>query len=395
MEMRIGRPCVEIAEGKARLSAAVTYGEKHWELFYELDAALESAFSLRADGILVSVLPLAMMAAREDRELVIVCETPVSRRLYHQLISYYIPLLCKNISYYEPVSLRCELTEERIEGRNAVGTGISGGVDSSYTIAKYTSGEAGVYRLTHGIFFNVGIYGGYDSESERVLEEKARKIAADTGIEYLCVKSNAIRELYGKAHAPIVPFVFMGAVLSLQGLFSVYYFSSGYSANEFGFSETSAAEHDLLSVQCFSTESLQFYSSGLESTRLEKVKYITAHPFTYDNLSVCLKEDQAQGNCGRCAKCTRTMAELDCAGALERYKNVFDIDDYYRDTAYHWGYILLKEWGGDDYCREIRMAYKDSGRSLPLSAYRGALQKWVKRGFTTANRQREKVENRK
>ncbi|MBE6968543.1 MAG: hypothetical protein E7442_00255 [Ruminococcaceae bacterium] len=396
MEMRIAKPCVKTSEGKARMSAAVTYGEKRWDIFYELDAAFEGAFAAaRADGFLVNVLPLAMMAAREDKELSIVCEAAVSKRLYHQLVSYYIPLLCKNISYYEPVKICCEVEETPVKSMGAVGTGISGGVDSSYTIAKYMSPEAGVYRLTHGVFFNVGIYDGYDSPSEKMLEEKAQRVAEDTGISYLCVKSNACKDLYGKAHAPIVPFVFLGAVLALQGLFSVYYYSSGYSANEFGFSDAKGADHDGLTVQCFSTESVQIYSSGIESTRLEKVRYIIDHPFTYDNLAVCLKEDQAEGNCSRCAKCTRTMAELDCAGALERYKNVFDIEDYYRDVAYHWGYILLKEWGGDEYCREIRMAYKASGRKLPLRAYWGALQKWAKRGFTTVNRQREKVENRK
>lgn len=396
MELVIGRPVVEIAGDKAKMTAAVSYGEKSWELFYELDREHSSALaSDRADSFLLPVLPMAMMAAREDKALRIVCEAPLSRQLYHQLLNYYIPTLCRNISYYESVEIAAETTDKRLESMGAVGTGISGGVDSSYTIAKYMDPPAGVYKLTHGIFFNIGIYGGYDSASERVLEGKAEKVARDTGLQYLCVKSNTCKDLYGKAHAPIVPFVFMGAVLALQGLFSVYYYSSGLCAEEFDFSDADAAHYDWLNVQCFSTENVRFYSSGLEASRLDKVKYIVDYPFTYDNLSVCLTEDQHSGNCGRCAKCTRTMAELECANALDRYKNVFDLSSFYADPAYQWGYILLKAWGGDPFCLHILADYKASGRKLPWKSYWGALQKWAKRGFTTVNRQREKVENRK
>ncbi len=396
MKFTIEKPVVEIADGKARMTAHICYGEKSWNIFYELEKNYAQALTAeRSDGFLVSVLPMAMMEARKDKELEIVCEAPVSKKLYHQLVSYYIPTLCKNISYYEPVTISTEIAEDKLDSMNAVGTGISGGVDSSYTIAKYMNPEQGVYKLTHGIFFNIGIYGGYDSASERMLESKAEKIAKDTGIAYLCVKSNACKDLYGKAHAPIVPFVFMGAVLCLQKMFDVYYYSSGFAAEEFSFEDADAAYYDCLNVQCLSTESMQFYSSGIEAARLEKVKYITEHPFTYESLSVCLTEDQHSGNCGRCAKCTRTMAELECANALDRYKNVFDLTDFYKNPAYHWGYIILKAWGGDHFCSDILKDYKASGRKLPSKSYRGALQKWIKRGFTTVNKTREKVENRK
>lgn len=396
MKFIIGKPIIEIAQGKAKMTANICYGEKRWDIYYELEEALKQAFTAdRADGFLVSVLPMAMMCAREDANLEIICESPVSKKLYHQLVSYYIPTVCKNISYYQPVKIAAETIDEKLDSAGAVGTGISGGVDSSYTIAKYMDPEKGMYKLTHGVFFNIGIYGGFDSDSEKMLEEKARKIAEDTGIQYICIKSNACLALYEKAHAPIVPFIFMGAILCFQKLFSVYYFSSGYCAEEFCFSDADAALFDWMNTQYFSTESTQFFSSGLERTRLEKVKYIVDYPFTYQNLSVCLTEDQHRGNCGRCAKCTRTMAELECAGALERYEDVFDLDDFYQNPAYHWGYILLKAWGGDPFCTDILNDYRKSGRKLPAKAYWGAVQKWVKRGFTTVNRKREKIENRK
>ena len=395
MKWTIGKPAISTAEGKARLTAAVTCGEERREFYYEADAKYADAFvTERSDAFLLPLLPKAMMEARKDRDLEIVCEAPVTRSLYHQLVNQYIPILSREISYYEPVRVTAETAEEALENEKAVGTGISGGVDSSYTIAKYMNPGEGSYRLTHGIFFNIGIYGGYDSASEKRLEAKAEAIAADTGIEYLCVKSNTCKDLYGKAHAPIVPTVFMGAVLSLQKLFSVYYYSSGFSAEEMHFDETDAAYYDWLNVMLFSTENTRFYSSGLEASRLDKVRLIKDYPFTYRHLSVCLKEDQQDGNCGRCAKCTRTMAELEAVGALEQYREVFDVEQFRADPAYHWGYIILKSWGKDAFCSDVIREYKKTGKKLPVSAYVGAAKKWIKRGGTTKNKAREKVEDR-
>ena len=395
MKWTIGKPEIHIAEGKARLSATITYGEKRQELYYEADAGYADTFvTERSDAFLVPLLPKAMMEARKDKDLEIVCEAPVSRSLYHQLVNQYIPILVKEISYYEPIRLTAETAEEVLSNAKAVGTGISGGVDSSYTIAKYMNPGEGSYRLTHGIFFNVGIYGGYDSASEKHLEAEAKAIAEDTGIEYLCVKSNTCKDLYGKAHAPVVPAVFIGAVLSMQKLFSVYYYSSGLCAHEMHFDDADAAEYDWLNVMMFSTESTRFYSSGLEATRLEKIRFITEYPFTYRHLAVCLNEDQQKGNCGRCAKCTRTMAELETIGALDKYREVFDVEQFRADPGYHWGYIVLKSWEKNVFCIEMLDEYKKQGKKLPAGAYAGAVRKWIKRGGTTKNRAREKVEDR-
>ena len=255
MRLVIGKCTLQRAEtGKVRLCSAVALGRKSWNLFFEVDKEYEDALCAeRADAFLITLLPLAMMAAREYPDLEICAESSVSRKLYHQLVNYYIPILSRNVSYYRPVKIQAETDSAPLPCRHAVGTGISGGVDSSYTIAKYACPDAGSYRLTHGIFFNAGIYGGYDSPAEKSLEAKAEAIARDAGIGYLCVKTNTVLELYKGAHAPIVPFVFMGAVLGLQKLFSVYYYSSGYSSDEIHFADEDAAGYDWLSAECFSS----------------------------------------------------------------------------------------------------------------------------------------------
>lgn len=393
MKIEIEKPYLIKNDATTKLCCNIVTAEKTIQLWHEVNNEFSEYFCDEVcDSFLVSILPWAMIKSQKDDNIEIICKQKVTDKLYHQLKNYYIPILSQHISYYNNVKIITQTANKPIESIGAVGTGISGGVDSSYSIAKYISCEDERYKLTHGVYFNMGIYGGLESKSHYMLQKRTEKIAKENSIVYLEFTSNTCIELYGKAYAPIVPFIFMGAILSLQKLFGTYYYSSGYSVLDFELSEIDAAYFDLLNVENFSTDSLNFYSSGIEIERIGKVSYITDFPFTYDNLSVCLNADQEDGNCGRCAKCTRTMTELDALGKLDLYKNSFKLDEYYKAQAYHWGFVLMKS-KSDPFCKEIMRIYKASGRKLPLKVYVAALRKWIKRGFTATNRQREKVEN--
>ncbi|GHV77522.1 hypothetical protein AGMMS49942_23430 [Spirochaetia bacterium] len=395
MKIQVSKPVItNNGSNTVRLSVQVTCdgnGIEPFALWYEIEDSYFNYFCTeRSDAFLIALLPWAMMRSTNENPASIVFDSPVSEKLLHQLKSYYIPLLSKHISYYGNVVIETAVSNEVLPGKSCVGTGISGGVDSSYTIAKYLGEENGSFKLTHGVCFNIGIYGGFDSPSQKNLEMRANRIAESTGIQYMKVTSNVCLELYKKAHAPIVPFVFMSGALALQKLFSVYYYSSAFSVDEFHMSDVDAAYFELLTVHSISTENTDIYSSGIEISRLEKVKYISEFSFTYDNLSVCLSTDQENGNCGRCAKCTRTMAELEALNKLDLYEHIFDASAFRKDSGYHWGYVLLKS-KNDAFSRDTIREYKKSGRRLPIAAYFSCLKKWIARGFTSENRKREKV----
>lgn len=345
-----------------------------------------------ADAFVVAILPWCMMQAKFAESLKVTSESFISEKLKLQLNKYLIPTLEKNISYYGNVEICIQSKKMTFASAFAVGTGISGGVDSSYSIASTMSEENENFRLTHGVCGNIGIYHGFHSKAQRNLEKKCKKIAKEAGINYLNIKSNVCVDLYEQAHAPIVPFVFMSMILAMQKLFRVYYFSSAFTVKEFKMSEVDAAYFDILTTQYLGTENLTFYSSGMEVSRLEKVGYISAFPFTYNNLSVCLNVKKNGDNCGKCAKCTRTMAELYVLKKLGLYKNVFDVEAFLRNPAYHWGYIILKS-RTDAFCKEIAEKYKQNGEKFPISVYLSCIQKWIKRGFTTTNRKRKKVDD--
>ncbi|WP_425806412.1 hypothetical protein ACHOLT_05795 [Desulfitobacterium sp. Sab5] len=392
MEIVIGKPKIANKEnGNAVLSAEIREKDSSFELWFEVEKEYEKYLCVeRSDAFLVSLLPWAMMRSSDKDICKIYCETPISEQLHHQLVNYYIPLLINNITYYHNVIIFTQTESEKLPSEGAVGTGISGGVDSSYTLAKYINCEDPNFQLTHGVYYNMGIYGGFDSKSERQLQHKVSNIAHDCNLRYIKMTSNTCLRLYEKAHAPIVPFVFIGATLAMQKLFSIYYYSSGFSASDFYFSEADAAYFDLLNVHCLSTQNTHFYSSGVETTRLKKVEFITDFPFTYDNLAVCLDTSQDKGNCGKCAKCTRTMAELEAIGKLDKYSEVFDVQAFRDHPGYHWGYVLLKS-KSDSFCKEIVERYRAGGNKFPFIVYISSLKKWVLRGFTTENKKREKI----
>lgn len=393
MKIKIGAPYIINKNSQVRLNADIEFENEQFTLWFEVEEEFGEYFCIeRADAFFTVILPWALIRSSIETPLEIECVAPLSERLYHQVTMYHIPVLVQEISYYNTIKITSDLACKPLTSQFAVATGVSAGVDSSYSIVKYMDYNIQKYRLTHGVFYNMAMYGDYDSESVRALRNKAIKVCKEANIKFMQVSSNVCVKLYGKAHAPIVPYIFIGAALALQKLFSVYYFSAGYSAKDFIISEVSAAYYDLLTVQNFSTENVQFYSSGVETTRIEKVRTISGFPFTYDNLSVCLSVDQTNGNCGLCAKCTRTMAELEALGMLDRYKNVFDIDAFRSDPGYHWGYVLLKS-RNDSYCKEVMNLYRKSGRRFPLSVYISCVGKWIKRGFTSENRKREKVNN--
>lgn len=393
MNIRVGKPYLEEHSTTVRLCSDIYEDKKKIKtLWYEVKKQYAQYLCNEiVDAFVTAILPWCLIKAGKRKALQITSEGFISERLKLQLVRYLIPTLVKHISYYGNVEICIKSKNITFASAFAVGTGISGGVDSSYSIASTMNADCSSFKLTHGVCGNIGIYNGFNSKAQKNLEKKCRKIAEEAGIEFVVIKSNVCVDIYKKAHAPVVPFVFMSMILAMQKLFRVYYFSSAFTVKEFEMNEADAAYFDILTTQYLGTNSLTFYSSGMEASRLEKVHYISAFPFTYQNLSVCLNVKEDGTNCGKCAKCTRTMAELYVIGKLELYRNVFDIEAFLRHPGYHWGYILLKS-RSDAFCKEIVDKYKENGERFPISVYLSCVQKWFLRGFTTRNRRREKVE---
>jgi len=132
--------------------------------------------------------------------------------------------------------------------------------------------------------------------------------------------------------------------LALQKLFCLYYFSSGYVFSDFKFEQDATASYDLLTLPNLSNQNVRFELVGGEATRLEKIRYISAFDITKHELNVCIPEIS---NCCKCTKCRRTMLELYALGVLDEYREVFDVDAFYRNKKQMMRWAIRNRKGVD------------------------------------------------
>lgn len=311
--------------GGERLCAKIQIENTQFEAWYETIPEYADSFCTeRCDAFVVNFLLYAM-----EHHYDIQCETDMTERLYYQLTEYLIPSIAANIDRYKAINIHAHLAGDKMPCIGAVGTGLSGGVDSFYTILKHLNREEKSYNLTHVLFCNAGTNGDYGGKKAKQLFHDRMTLLEDVskqmGLKVVPLDTN-INEILQQKQEMTVTFRTLSSVLALQKLFGTYYFASGFPFAEFMFAEQSTEFYDLLILQCISTENVCFYSSGGETSRMGKLKYISDNSMVQQHLNVCVNTLQ---NCGKCSKCRRTMLELYCLGKLDDFRNVFDVDYFY------------------------------------------------------------------
>lgn len=364
----IGKPYITETANHTKLNSVISIdGEKH-EIWYETEKDYGKYLCYeKADAFLVGILPLAMAFGHD----IYVENCPISEKLYWQLTNMEIPALAKFSNYYKHISLKCSLSNEAFESY-AVGTGFSAGVDSFYTLLKNINKETTAFNITHLTFFNVGACGSYGGQKaeERYIKRIAlfEKDVKDFGLSFVKVNSNIsdfIMMSYNFTHS----FRSCSAVLALQKLFCKYYYSADYSLNEFSFDPYDSSFYDLMNTTCFSTESIDFCTTGAVENRIEKLQYISQHPQTYKILNVCNTHDE---NCRTCEKCIRTMAGLYSINKLDNYREVFDIDYFNIKLKKNMAFVLSKSKDGTVealYYKQIVDSCKNNNVKIPFMSY--------------------------
>lgn len=335
-KLYIEKPYIEKVNDKSRLCARCHIDNFMDEVvWYEVDSKWETYLCYeRADAFILNFLMYAM-----ENQLDIISEAPMSEKLHYQLTGYFIPSVSKWIKKYQPIDIDAPISSQSLNLANAVGTAMSGGVDSFYTVYKHLDIRDMTYRLSHLTFFNAGACGEYGGTSARNIYQQRidwiRSTADDFGLPLITVDTN-INEILMEVHIYTVSNRALAMVLALQKLFSVYYWSSAHSFMEFEFDEGDMEPYDLLNVHCFSTEDVSFYNCGGEALRIDKEEYISQFELPRKKLNVCI---EAATNCSRCDKCKRTMLGLYTIGKLDLYKDVFDLDYFYE----HKNDVFLQE----------------------------------------------------
>lgn len=352
----IGKPYIKTDEAFSRLCADITWTDGSTRtLYYEVPSEFGCYLNDdRSDAFLTGLINSCMYNG-EDIEI---CGV-VSESLLFQLTTYYIPLISDLMSDMHAIDISAQTTVMPVAHANGVGTGNSGGVDSTYTMLKYSRDELKSFKLTHVLFTNIST-NDTDDERIRALFERdiplKKEAAENLGLTFISVYSN----LYSFFRHPGIfnhyfAQQYCSAPMALGKLFRVYYFSSTFKANDYCMDEkkiVSSGRYDIFSLDTVSTPSLKFYSAGTEVDRMDKIYYINPFDYTKKYLQVCSIEQSAGGkqhaekmNCGHCNKCGRMIGIYYALGILDDFKDLYDLSYFYQNKAKYIGKNLESDQG--------------------------------------------------
>ena len=347
----VNKPQVVRNNDKSQLINIIDVNGEKRELWFEAEREFEKYLCIeRADAYVIGLLGYAM---RNHHDLY--CDFPVGESLHYQITTYLIPSLVKHSKDLYDTKIFAELTRHPLESAGAVGTGISCGIDSFHVLANQIASKYISLNITHLSHNNVGSHGiGKKAEELRFSRElNAKKVAEVTGLKLVVTNSN-FAEAFTQNHLLSHTYSSTFAIYMLQKLWSIYYYASaGYDFGKFNLKDNSqyaTGYYDLLSLNCFSTESLRIYSEGGAQSRFEKTKTVVNFPISRKYLNVCLFETE---NCGKCEKCRRTLLTLDALDRLYDYKEVFNLNDYYSHRNDYYTWLCIKKIEGDPMIDEI------------------------------------------
>ena len=189
-KLRICQPTIKEYAGKVRLESLIVANDFQKTYYFEVDEKYAKYLCHeRADAFVLGLMYFALVNGYD-----IECEAPLSEKLYYQLVDAYIPTVVKNDpDMFKPITITSMLDNTPIKNEGAVGTSVSGGVDSFYTIIKNLHNETTDYNITHLLLTNCfNIY--YDEASTRERFEqlchKGEKIASELNLEFVKIYTN-------------------------------------------------------------------------------------------------------------------------------------------------------------------------------------------------------------
>lgn len=356
----------------ARLAAPVTRGSHRQELWYSVTREYAEWLSVNtSDAFALVLLPFAM---QEGENLVV--EGALSERLFYCLSRYVGPLLKLIMPHTEIVSiLPQELSREPVRpSAGAVVTGFTGGVDSFCTLADhYYDKVPETYKLTHLIFNNVGSAG---EGGDALFEERyasLRPLADDLGLPLVKVNSN-LTQISNFSFQKTHTLRNASAVLTMQKLFSKYFYSSGVPyANCSAAQPPDIAYADPMMVHLLSTESTECIPTGSQYTRIQKMERVAGMEASHEHLDVCASPASA-GCCSVCWKCMRAQLTLEILGKLHLYDKAFDSNKYLDARP---GQIVHLLSSPNHFDREVAILAEQKGHRFPLKLRLIALLKSI------------------
>ncbi|MCL1878392.1 MAG: methyltransferase domain-containing protein [Defluviitaleaceae bacterium] len=334
----------EIMRGaeKSRLVAAIDIDGKKSEIWFEVGNDYEKYLCHeRSDAFVVGALQWAM---RAQHDITIVA--PITEELLYNLHEHLIPILVKHSKTFRNTRIIGPTAPDPIEKLDVdgVGTGMSCGVDSFHAVLNHYKNTNEKPNLTHLCINSTGSFQetavsqieGGPAKAKAEVFDRARAVAKELGLPLIETDSNIydVFRIFEFAHTFNTTF----ATMCMQKLWKTYFFASSKDYSFFSLKNHESKDcsfYDLLSLSCFTTRGLRFYSEGSSIDRLEKIAFMVDNPVAQKYLHCCFVKTT---NCAICYKCRRTMIMLDTLNKLDDFSDCFPIDYYRANMAdyYAW-----------------------------------------------------------
>ena len=287
----------------------------------------------RADAFVIGLLQYAIRNGHD-----IVSEAPMTRRIYEQLTEQFLPCYNKMHGDFKEkaghaVQISCPLADEIPAAGEAVGTGISCGVDSLHVFAAHSD-------ITHACIWNMhGVTNDDTVENRKIgwknLIDQARRFCEETNHKLIIGDTNFDRGcfedllFYGST-----TYGNLFAIHCLQKLWRKYYVASGYAIKDFSLDRNvleDPAHYEYLLFPFVSGNHFSIQLDAPEKPRIEKVRALVDYRPAYKYLNVCCNIHADGRNCTYlCPKCMRTVLNLWVWDSLDLFEGVFDVQ-YFKD----------------------------------------------------------------
>ena len=375
--IQISKPEIIYIDNKARLKAEIEIDAKKNTIWFEVDKKYGNYLcSERSDAFVIGILSYAMRNGHD-----ITCAAPMGEELYYKITTQLIEAIYKGSGNLHKTVITADIDSTELPTSNAVGTGISCGIDSFHVLSQQTNSQLKKHNVTHLTFNNVGSHGQGEHAIKLYNERKLLALKFAKEFEFELVESNSnIYDIIPQDHSLTHSYTSSFCIYSLQKLYSIYYYASGHTFLEFSLIDNDKKDssyYDLLTTCMFSTKSLTIISEGATSSRLEKTEKVTMYEPSYNYLNVCTI---TASNCSKCEKCTRTLVALDALGKLDLYKNVFDIE-YYKKHCQRYYSSMVKEvlWKNSSYVQVYAILKSKVSTTAKLKGFAQAYSPYISR----------------
>ena len=328
--VQILEPKVSTNGGRERLSADICVDGNTHTLWFEVEKKYGRFLCHeRSDAFVLAMLQYVLIH-HED----ITCEAPMTDRLYEQLTEQFLPPFCKINGLSTKIVASVAAEVDHPEDGVRVGSGISCGVDSLHVYACHDDIDLACIWST-GV---VTLDNTAEIRADQVvaLQKRAESFCNDKSLELLKGWTNFDGDFMpGVQWDGMTTNGNLFCIFAIQKLWRRYYVASDCDIANFHFKvgsingDPARYEYFLFPFVCL--DRIQVRMDGAAHNRVEKVGDLVKYEPAKRYLNVCWQTNENHRNgTNDCPKCMRTLLDLDAFGAVDDFKEVFDVEYFHK-----------------------------------------------------------------